>query len=153
MADFLVHVAAAYLPARPLLRDARVRAVLYAGAILPDLLYKGLLYLFEAPTWLCEPTHSPLALLAIAYAAALLFEESFRARAFGALVAGSWLHVLLDMGKDYMGRGVIPWAFPFSMDLLEFGAYGNEHTPHFIAPALALLVLGELLGRLRESRR
>ena len=59
MADALTHFATAYLPARGL-RDGRVRAILYVGVILPDVLYKTLQYCFGAPIWLCEPTHSPL---------------------------------------------------------------------------------------------
>ena len=76
MADLLVHVASGFAVGRPL-RDGRLRSLIYVGVCLPDLLYKGLLYLGGAPTWLCEPTHSPLGLVVFCYAAALLFEEDW----------------------------------------------------------------------------
>jgi hypothetical protein len=149
VADLLVHVASAFAAARPL-RDGRLRSILYLGACFPDLLYKGLLYLGQAPNWLCEPTHSPLGLLAYCYAAALLFEEAWRKRAFAALLGGSYLHVLFDLGKNYMGSGVILWAFPFSMEAVELGWYYGEDTVLFMPFAAGVIVLLELAGWLRR---
>lgn len=152
MADLLFHFATAFAPGQAL-RDGRLRAVLYVGVCLPDLLYKGLLYLGGAPTWLCEPTHAPLGLVPICYAAALFFEEEWRPRAFGALLAGSWLHLLVDAGKDYMGQGVIPWAFPFSMDRVELGWYRPEHTGTMMIAAAVVVAVAELGAILRGRRR
>lgn len=152
MADLLVHAASGFVLGRPL-RDGRLRAVFYVGVCLPDLLYKALLYVGHAPTWLCEPTHSPLGLVPFCYAGALLFEEAWRKRAFWALLGGSGLHLLLDLGKNYMGRGVLLWAFPFSMDTVELGWYYPEESPMLMLPALALMGLVEGLGRLRARRR
>ncbi len=151
MADFLVHFATAYAPGVGL-RDARLRAILYVGVCLPDLLYKGLLYGAGASTWACEPTHAPLALLPMCYAAALLFEESWRARAFWALLGGSYLHVLLDMAKSYQGAGVIPWAYPFTMGREELGWYMPEDTLLLMGPALGLILLAEAAHRLIRRR-
>jgi hypothetical protein len=151
MADFLVHFATAYAPGLAL-RDARLRAILYVGVCLPDLAFKGLLYVFGASTWACEPSHSPLTLLPLCYAAAMLFEESWRARAFGALLGGSILHLLLDLGKSYSGSGVIPWGFPFTMGRVELGAYGPEDTLLLMAPALGLILLTEAAYRLTGRR-
>jgi len=151
MADLLVHFASAYVAGRPL-RDGRVRAIVYFGVCLPDLLFKTLLYAGHAPTWLCEPTHSPLGLLPFCYAGALLFEEAWRKRAFWALLGGSWLHLLLDLGKNHLGQGVILWAFPFSMDAVELGWYHPEDSPLLMLPALALIGLVELTGRLSARR-
>ncbi len=152
MADLLVHFATAHAPGRAL-RDDRTRALLYAGVCLPDVLYKGLLYLFGAQTWACEPTHSPLGLLPMCYVLAMLFEEPWRRRAFGALLAGAWLHLLVDVAKNYLGTGVILWAFPFSMDLVELGWYFPEQTIALMPAALALVLATELVARLASRRR
>ncbi len=140
MADALVHFATAYAGVRPL-KDGRVRALVYVGVLLPDLLYKTLLYAGGAPTWLCEPTHSPLGLVPWCYALALLFEEAWRRRAFAALLGGSWLHLLMDVWKDYLGTGVLPWAFPFSMDLVEGGLYTMDDVVPALLAAGALIAL------------
>lgn len=149
MADLLVHFASAYTAGRPL-RDGRLRSILYLGVCLPDVLYKGLLYFGGAPNWLVEPTHSPLALLPICYAAALLFEEAWRKRAFLALLGGAWLHLLFDLGKNYLGSGVILWAFPFSMDRVELGWYPGEDSVLMMLPALGVIGLVSLIGRKRR---
>jgi hypothetical protein len=156
MADLLVHFATAYVPGRAL-RDGRLRALLYLGVCLPDLLYKGFLYLLGAPTWVCEPSHSPLGVVPYCYALALLFEEPWRKRAFGAFVIGSWLHQLVDLGKSYLGSGVILWAFPFSMARAELGWYAPEETLFFMGPAAlavaALEAAARLKGKLSGGRR
>jgi hypothetical protein len=152
MADLLAHAATAYAPGRSL-RDARLRALLYVAVCLPDLLYKGALYLLGASTWFSEIFHSPLALVPLSYAAALLFEETWRKRAFWTLLLGGWLHVAVDFGKDYLGSGVIAWAFPFSMHTAELGWYEAEQTVLLMAPALALILLVELIARLSGRRR
>jgi hypothetical protein len=152
MADLLVHVASGFAVGRPL-RDGRLRSLLYLGVCLPDLLYKGLLYLGNAPTWLCEPTHSPLGQIPFCYAAALLFEEAWRKRAFLALLGGGWLHLLLDLGKSYMGSGVIAWAFPFSMGTVELGWYYPEQSVAMMLPSIGVILAVELVCRALRGRR
>ena len=119
---------------------------------LPDLLYKGLLYLFAAPTWLCEPTHTPLGLVPFCYVLAMLFERDWRARAFAALWGGSLAHVLVDAGKSYLGGGVILWGFPFTMDAWEAGLYAPEETILLMPAALGLILLTELALSGRRPR-
>jgi hypothetical protein len=150
MADLLVHVASV-APGAKLLRDGRLRSLVYVGVCLPDVLYKLLLYGFGAPTWLCEPTHTPLGLLPFCYLAALFFEPEWRRRAFGALLAGAWAHLLVDVGKNFLGSGVIPWAFPFSMHTVELSWYAPEETVLLMPAALALIVAVEFLAR-RQRR-
>jgi hypothetical protein len=152
MADLLVHVASAYAVGRPL-RDGRLRSIVYVGVCLPDLIYKSLLYLGNAPTWLCEPTHAPLGQIPWCYAAALLFEEAWRKRAFVALLAGGWLHLLIDVAKSYMGEGVIPWAFPFSMQTVELGWYYPDDSVYLMLPSLGVIAAVELLFRALKARR
>lgn len=146
MADLLTHVAVANLCAKAV-RDDRVRAVVVVGTCVPDVAYKGLLYLAGSATWAAEPSHSPIPLAALCLAAALLFEESFRPRAFLGLFLGSLLHVAIDLGKDYMGQGVILWAFPFSTHRVELGWYHAEHWPAMMAVSAVVLVVTELAWR------
>ena len=153
MADLLVHAASALVAAQPL-RDGRVRAIVYLGVCLPDLLYKSLLYLGGAPNYLCEPTHSPLGLLPFCYVFSMLFEEEWRKRAFGAMLGGAYLHLLFDLAKSYVGSGVILWAFPFSMEAVELGWYASEDSVYLMLPALGVIALVGIVSRLvRRPRR
>ena len=152
MADLLVHFASGFAAARPL-RDPRLRAIVYLGVCIPDLLYKALLYLAGGPNWLCEPSHSPLGLVAYCYVLALLFEEPWRKRAFGALLGGAYLHLLLDLAKNYLGAGVIPWLFPFSMEAVELGWYASEDSIYLMGPALGVIALIEIASRVVRFRQ
>ena len=145
MADLLTHAAVAYACARP--AEPQVRSVFVLGTVLPDLLYKMSLYIAGGSTWYSEPSHSPLALLLVAFVGALLFEPAMRKKMFVALWLGSWLHILIDLGKDYLGEGVIMWAFPFSMDRVELGLYQPNQTIYFILPALGLALVMEAVCR------
>jgi len=150
--DLLVHFASGFVAGRPL-RDGRLRAILYLGVCLPDLIYKSIFYVGGATTWVCEPTHTPLGLIPFCYVTALLFEEEWRKRAFGALLVGGYLHLLLDLGKSYMGTGVIVWAFPFSMEAVELGWYYPEDTVYLMLPSLGLIAILELASRFMGRRR
>lgn len=146
MADLLTHLASGWLPGRAL-RDARARAVLYVGICLPDVIYKFLFTSLGASTWVCELGHAPLVVPVFCYALALLFEEAWRRRVFFALWAGSWLHILIDLGKNYLGDGVILWGFPFTMDLVELGLYRNEDMATVMPFALVFILVVELAAR------
>ena len=150
MADLFTHVAIAHAGGRWC--DARFRAAMLVGTVLPDVLYKGCLYLFGSSTWFAEPTHAPLVLILVAYVGALLFEERLRPRMFAALWIGMWLHILLDLGKNYVGEGVILWAYPFSMHRVELGIYETGETLYFILPAMGLALLSEIAVRIRRPR-
>lgn len=151
MADFATHASLAYIVSRPF--PPAVRALTVAGTLLPDVLYKGALYVLGARTWFCEPTHSPLPFLLIAYAGALLFEEKWRKTVFFSLAAGGWLHILLDLGKHHLGEGVILLAYPFSFQRFEIGLYDPEETLFLAGPALLLAGIVELIFRWREKKK
>ncbi len=151
MADLLTHVAAANLCAKAV-KDDRARALILVGTCVPDVAYKTLIYATGSSTWSAEPTHSPVPLAALCFGLALLFEESMRSKAFWALFSGGCLHLAIDLGKDYMGQGVIVWAFPFSMDRIELAWYSPEDTLYMMGGAAVVLVLTEFFYR-RFRRR
>ena len=52
-----------------------------------------------------------------------------------------------------MGMGVIPWAFPFSMDLFEFGWIRKEETVYLIPLSIALLLPIDIATRMFQKRQ
>ena len=146
MADLLTHVAVANLCGKTS-KEAQTRSVFIVGTCIPDIAYKGMHLLASSPTWQAEPSHSPLPLLLLCYGLALLFVESFRKRAFTALYLGGLLHILIDLGKNYFGQGVILWGFPFTMDRIELGLYRPEQAVYMMGGALLLFLLTELIFR------
>ncbi len=150
MPDLAVHVCAGLLGSK-FLRDPAGRALFVAGNCLPDLASKTMDLGFVSPPAFSEATHTPFGILCLAYAAAMLFEEGWRQRAFLLLAAGSLLHLLMDAAKDCLGCGVISWGFPLSLHRWEFGLYPVEGSPWILLPgALAAVLLVEGLGALRR---
>ena len=145
MPDLAVHVCAAVVGGKAI-RDPAGRALFYLGNCLPDLAQKALNLGAASPVSFTEITHSPFGILCLAYAAAMLFEEGWRPRAFRLLLAGSFLHLLMDASKSYLGHGVILWAFPLGLTRYEFGWYPPEVSPILLLPwAVAAAVAAEIL--------
>ena len=151
MPDLAVHVCAAVVAGKSI-RDPAGRAVFYLGNCLPDLAQKTLNLGAASPISFSEVTHTPFGILCLAYAAAMLFEEGWRTRAFRLLATGALLHVFMDAAKSYLGHGVILWAFPLSLARHEFGWYPPEASPTLLLPwAAAAAVAAEILDyRLRR---
>jgi hypothetical protein len=152
--DLAVHLAGAWVLAR-FLPAAPHRACFYAGTVLTDVLFRILILGLHVPIWYAEVVHSPLWILWVCYALALLFEEPFRKAAFFCLAGGAWLHILMDAAKDYLGHGAILWAFPFSMDRFEFGWMIPEDTVWLSLGVLGAVAAAELrlLSRTRPTRQ
>lgn len=151
MPDLVIHIAAA----RILLIGSRIgapwRALFYLANCLPDVLYRAFSLGTASHDWYAEAAHTPLVQAVWAYALALTFREDLRARAWLALTAGMWLHDLLDMSKDALDRGVVLWAFPFSVERSRIGFLVSEESLDVSAGCLALLLILELLQRRRRG--
>lgn len=150
MVDAATHLLTARL-AGGLLRDPRMRAVLYLGVLWPDLLAKCTSIVLRCPVGFEVPSHS-LAGLAIASAgAALLFRPPDRAGAWLMLMAGSALHLAADCLKDF---GVFPGLrllYPFSARAFSLGLIRSEDSAYLMPAAAALLLLIEWAARRRRG--
>ena len=149
MPDLIIHLAASRLAALPA-RSEPLRLGLLLGAALPDVAAKGLVYLTASPTWFVMTTHAPLVYLVIAYAASLLFDARERRPLFAGLVAGGWLHLLVDYGKAHLMPRTLPLFFPFRIDLYEGGWYHSETSVYATIPALVLFVVLGFVERWRD---
>jgi hypothetical protein len=150
MGDLLTHYVSARVTGLGI-RD-RASAVLFAGGVFfPDLLGKPLNFFPGSPDMIDIPSHTPVGLLFACGALSLLFSASMRARAFLLLYAGSIVHVLGDLMKDYLGSGSIFLLHPFSLGTYELGFYRSEDVFFLLPFNLAILGLLWLLQRRRAS--
>ncbi len=147
MADLLTHYATGHLAGK-LLKAPEERVFLYVGCLLPDIIFKALLYGTSSDELFCDPSHSPVVLVFICYVIAMLFEESIRPKVFSFTLIGSYLHVAFDACKDYFGMGVVPLFFPFSLKRVELGLYQIDHSLYFMPFAIVLIVIAELVAHL-----
>ena len=150
MGDLLTHYVSARVTGLGI-RDARSATLFAWGVFFPDLLGKPLVFLPGTSYMLEIPSHTPFGLLFACGAVSLLFSASIRTRAFVMLYAGSVLHVIGDMMKDYLGSGSIFLFYPFSLETYELGLYRSEDVFLLLPFNLALLGLLWLLGRKRAS--
>lgn len=136
MADLFTHASIAVL-VRLYQRDPRGVATFVAGTCLPDLarvpatLLTRLRWDFpHIPEWLCyvwAPLHLPAGMLGASFLTALVFREDRRRTAFVNILAGSLLHLFVDLFQAHLGLGYLLF-FPLSEWDFEFGLIGSETT-------------------------
>ncbi len=129
------------------MNDARFRSVLYVGLCLPEIATLAFTHLGGAPLWVSGPARSPVGLLPICFALAMLFEEIWRKRAFMALLSGSWLHITIDLCLDTTGAEAPMWAFPVMMNRMELEVIAPPMIFGPLFPAFVLMAAIELAYR------
>ena len=150
MADLLTHYVSARL-AGVRIRDRATTTLMAMGVFLPDLIGKPLGH-FPGTPYLAEvPSHTPFGLVFACGALCMLFAPSVRVRAFWALYAGSLLHLLVDLMKDYLGSGAVFIFHPFSLQIYELGFYRSEDVFYLLPVNLAILAILWVQGRKRKT--
>ena len=110
------------------------------GAVLPDLLARVPVILYEPLVWYVMPLHTPIVLLAVTYLIALGFPAAVRRRALGWLYFGVMLHLVADGLQRHIGPSYW-WFFPFNWWTYEVGLFWPESSFY----ALPLLLVAALL--------
>lgn len=123
------------------------RVLLYIGAILPDLVEKGLRVLFSSSHYFAMPAHSVLGATLVCAALCTLFDGRVRRDAFGLLWIGSMLHLALDLLKD-PGEGLgVPALYPFVKEGFGLGLFRSEDSLLLVPVSLAVIGLMEWRAR------
>jgi len=152
MPDLFTHYVAARAPGI-LVRDPRLVALLVIGTFLPDLVAKGLYWVFLTEETYLLATHSLLGVLLISYLACLFVDEALRRPGFAMLTLGGLIHLLLDMIKDNLGSGAVRPFLPFSPFALELGWIDPENVVLLVPIDAALLAAILLYERSRNRVR
>jgi len=140
VADLLTHYVSARIPGG-FIADERARTTLALGVFLPDLVGKGLEAIPWMPNHAHAPSHSILGLMCTSLAAAMLFAEDFRFKAFATILFGQLLHVAVDVAKDCQGQGAAYLLLPFALDSFEMGYYTSQHVFWFLPGNILILIL------------
>jgi len=152
MPDLFTHYVAARAPGI-LVRDPRLVELLVIGTFLPDLVAKGLYWVFLTEETYPLATHSLLGVLLISYLACLFVDEALRRPGFAMLTLGGLIHLLLDMIKDNLGSGAVRPFLPFSPFALELGWIDPENVVLLVPIDAALLAAILLYERSRNRVR
>jgi hypothetical protein len=144
MPDLFTHFASGYFISRhKTLR--RYTFFLILGAILPDILTRVpeivLDRFFGIPVFhFVIIFHTPVCLLLTSYIFSLMLEKRERLQAFIYILAGSYLHVALDLMQRQIGDGVYIPLFPFSFETIQLGLF-HYNASITLFPAIFILVL------------
>ena len=140
MPDLFTHFVSARVPGA-FLRDRRLQALLVIGTVLPDLGTKGLYWVFRSGQPFAHVSHTILGVVVIAYLGSLFVDEALRRGAFLALMAGGWIHLVVDLIKFYMGNGSVALLLPFSPRAFEFGLIDPENVVYLLPIDAAILAV------------
>ena len=153
MPDLFAHFSSAYLPSR-YKRFHQYDALLVLGTVLPDLLGRIPIVIFVR--WLDLPVlyffkalHTPIGMILVCYMVTFLFERSKRFKSFLSLVAGSFLHLILDLMQLQFFEGVYIPFVPISIKAVQWGWF-HYNASLLLFPLLLILVA---FFWLRETRK
>lgn len=153
MPDLMTHLLIPYALGRPSLRRSGL-ALLCLGAVLPDLFSRvpAIVLGRTQAAWVFSAFHTPAGVLVLCLGLALLFPREIRKTCLGWLLAGSGVHLLLDLMQKTVLAGNYYWFFPFSFKRFQVELFWPDQTV-FAVPFLLLLALGaELYSRRRKDR-
>lgn len=138
MPDLFTHFVAARAPGT-FVRDRRLQALLVIGTFLPDLVHKGLYWVFQTREGFAVASHSIVGVALISYLACLFVEESIRRPGFLLLAVGGLIHILVDLIKDNLGAGSARPFLPFSPVGFEWAWIDPENVIYLVPIDAAIL--------------
>ncbi len=150
MPDLITHSALSWAVSRSHRFD-RFRVIFYLGTILPDIVTRPFYIInpFLQP-W-TTAVHTPVFITLFCFLMSEFFVAEIRKPVRLWLLAGVWLHFLLDFFQRHIETGYL-WLFPFSWKSVEVGLYWPE-TPLLMTPLwLAVMALVEG-GRYIQKRK
>lgn len=148
MPDLVTHVSIIHLIKRPFEIRSKdrsapsLRALLYLGTILPDILTRPWYILFPDTHDWTFPFHTPFGMILCSGLIALFFETNLRKKAFVNLITGAGLHFFLDAFQQYITNSVF-WLFPFSWISFGLGLLWADIIIGFVPIWVALVVAFE----------
>jgi len=150
MPDLMTHFAVAHLARR--VREhgdfsvAPMNAALfYLGTLLPDLIAKPASILFSQSRamWLTMPAHTPAGILLVCYMLAMLYPEEKRKSYMKCLMAGTALHLALDLLQKHVSQGTYYLFFPFTWLTWHIPLFWPSDSVLAILPLLILIAIIE----------
>jgi len=143
MPDLVTHAAVAYFLMRPQ-RFIRFRAAFYLGTILPDILSRPL-YIIKPELYpYTVGIHTPVFLFVFSLFLSLFFASNIRIGFLKWLLAGEFIHLLLDLFQKHLASGYL-WLFPFSWKSFEVGLYWPEQPLQLVPIWILAIVLSEVM--------
>ena len=149
MPDLITHSAAAYFISRFKWR-AQDRALFYLGAILPDLLSRGVYIAAPNLYYATDLLHSPFCVTLFTLIFIEFFDRSIKKRVFLLLISGVVSHYLLDILQKHLAIGYY-WFFPFSWKTYTWGLFWPETATRFSFVWITLILFLEITIQIKNK--
>ncbi len=150
MPDLVTHIAGAYLVKKGV-RITRYAVLFYLGALLPDLVSRPLHIIWPKLLPATQAFHCPFGVFLICWLISLFFRLDQRKAVFWLLLAGGFVHLLMDAGQMHLVGGYL-WFFPVSLKTFSLGLFWPEDSIRFL-PYTAMIVLAVLGFSLWKKER
>lgn len=124
MPDLITHLSISYLFNKSL-KAIRYSTLFYVGAVLPDIATRAVSIPYHPAEFAVYPLHTPLGVVLLCLLLSFFFAEAERKQVFVSLIAGSSLHLFLDLFQKHLQPGYT-LLFPFSWQPFEFGLFWPE---------------------------
>ena len=149
MPDLITHLSVSYLFNKPL-KAIRYSTLFYCGAVLPDLATRAVSIPYHPAEFAVYPLHTPLGVVLLCLLLSFFFAEAERKQVFISLIAGSSLHLFLDLFQKHMQPGYT-LLFPFSWKAFEFGLLWPETIVSMVPLWIVIIGVTAFLSR-REAK-
>lgn len=151
MPDTLTHLLVAIPIARKFFQRPW-RYIFYLGAVLPDLLSRGLSSLFKNVHDYFMPLHTPVGLMVFVIFFMAFFEKHYWKKVSFYLSMGVVSHLILDALQSHDYSVAYLWLFPFSWRSYKGGLF-EPHVSLYFLPILLAIVFFMEVRRLIKARR
>ena len=115
------------------------RYIFYLGAVLPDLLSRGLSGLFQNSRDYFVPLHTPTGLIIFAILFASFFERRYFGKTFFYISMGFAFHFIPDALQYHLYGGAYLWFFPFSWRTY-YGGFFDPIASLYFLPVLLMSI-------------
>jgi hypothetical protein len=150
MPDLITHLSVSYFLNKPL-KLFRNSTLFYCGAVLPDLATRAVSIPYHPAEYAVSPLHTPLGAVLLCLLLSFFFAEAERKQVFLSLMAGSCLHLFLDLFQKHMQPGYT-LLFPLSWRTFEFGVLWPETIVSMVPLWIFIIGVMELLDRRKAAQ-
>jgi hypothetical protein len=146
MPELITHTIFAYLIRRRKWTIHFIIIFLF-GAMLPDLVSRPFIVIFENFQYFFATFHTPIALILICYLISLLFADEIMKKVFLLLLFGVLTHLFLDLFQINIKSQGYGWLFPFSNFDFQIGLFWAEDSILVLHWTIAIFLIDFLFEK------
>ncbi len=132
-------------------------SIFLVGCILPDILSRvipyGIAIIYSSVTdytWFFSLFHAPVSILFQCIGISYLFQKSIRRYVFLNLLAGVFIHMILDSMQTSLGGRLYFWLFPFTNYSNDLKIFHLNEWHYILAISLSVVIITLIVFNLKK---